>query len=66
MLVVTLPFGYEPDYVSARKVKNASMDMLTENQAIVLRYLSDNPIATLQETALACGLSLGGVKKWTF
>ncbi|MBQ6670128.1 MAG: putative DNA binding domain-containing protein [Firmicutes bacterium] len=63
MLVVTIPFAYEPDHVRARKMKEVSMEMLTDNQTAVLRYLSDHPNASLQETADACSLSLSGVKK---
>ena len=65
LLTVTIPFGYEPDYVKARKMKKTVSSMLTENQQTVMRYLSDHPYATLQETADACHLSLGGVKKIT-
>ena len=63
LLIVTIPFGYEPDYVKGRLMKEAVQSRLTENQLAVLRYLSDHPHASLQETADACGLSLGGVKK---
>ena len=63
LLIVTLPFGFEPDHVTARKTKKAVLDTLTENQKAVVRYLSDHPYASLQETADACQLSLGGVKK---
>ena len=63
MLIVTIPFGYEPDYVKARRMKKSIQETLTTNQRAVLGYLTDHPYASLQETADACELSLGGVKK---
>lgn len=63
MLIVTIPFGYEPDYVKARLIKKEAQSLLTESQKSVLSYLRDHPHASLQETADACRLSLGGVKK---
>ena len=63
LLIVTIPFAYEPDHVKARMVKERARDNLTDNQHAVLQYLSDHPRATLQEAATACNLSLGGVKK---
>ena len=63
MLIVTLPFRYEPDYVKARANRNAVKNQLTENQKSVLAFLSDHPDTSLQETADACSLSIGGVKK---
>ena len=63
MLIVTIPFGYEPDYVKARRMKKSIQETLTTNQRAVLGYLTDHPYASLQETAEACELSLGGVKK---
>ena len=63
MLIVTLPFRYEPDYVKARANRNAVKNQLTENQKSVLAFLSDHPDTSLQETAAACSLSIGGVKK---
>ncbi|MBO5640565.1 MAG: putative DNA binding domain-containing protein [Oscillospiraceae bacterium] len=63
LLIVTIPFAYEPDHVKARLMKERAEEQLTNNQYTVLQYLSDHPRATLQETADACNLSLGGVKK---
>ena len=63
LLIVTIPFGYEPDYVKARMMKKQVQTLLTDNQKSVLAYLNDHPNASLQETADACSLSLGGVKK---
>ena len=54
---------YEPHYVKARRVKKSIQETLTTNQRAVLGYLEDYPYASLQETADACGLGLGGVKK---
>jgi predicted HTH transcriptional regulator len=63
LLIVTLPFSYEPDYVRSRLERKSVRETLTENQRAVLSFLSDHPDASLQETAAACSLSLGGVKK---
>ena len=63
LLIVTIPFGYEPDYVKARMMKKQVQTLLTDNQKSVLAYLNNHPNASLQETADACSLSLGGVKK---
>ena len=50
-------------YVKARRMKKSIQETLTTNQRAVLGYLTDHPYASLQETADACELSLGGVKK---
>ena len=63
MLTVTIPFGFEPDSVTARKSKETQRNMLTENQKNVLSYFETHRRTTLQEVADACNLSLGGVKK---
>lgn len=63
MLIVTIPLGFEPDYVKARKLRHSVENTLTENQRKVLSYLKDHSDAVLQETADACGISLGGVRK---
>ena len=63
LLIVTIPFGYEPDYVKVRMMKKQVQTLLTDNQKSVLAYLNNHPNASLQETADACSLSLGGVKK---
>lgn len=65
MLIVTIRFGYVPDYVKTRLAARSAIDRLTSNQLAVLKYLGDHPYATLQETADECSLSLGGVKKIT-
>ena len=65
MLTVTIPFAYEPDSVAARKMKKEQSEALSIHQQSVLSYLNDHPNASLQETAEACSLSLGGVKKIT-
>ena len=65
MLTVTIPFAYEPDSVAARKMKKEQSETLSIHQQSVLSYLNDHPNASLQETAEACSLSLGGVKKIT-
>lgn len=65
LLIVTLPFRYEPDYVKARRIAKSVQELLTENQKNVLAYLKQNPNASLQQTADACALSLSGVKNIT-
>ena len=63
MLTVTLPFGYEPDYVKARLAREAVHNSLNANQRQILFYLKNNSKVTLKEVAAACEMSLGGVKK---
>ena len=63
MLMVTLPFLYEPESVAVRRIRQQAQLKLSQNQRQVLSYLRDHPRASLQETADACSLSLGGVKK---
>lgn len=63
MLSVTLPFGYEPDYVKARLMQESAYDSLSDNQRLILDYLKGHSKAVLQEVADTSGLSLGGVKK---
>ena len=65
MLIVTIPLGYEPDYVTARKIQKKTKERLTDNQKAVLSYFADHPHASLKEIAQVCGISLGGVKKIT-
>jgi len=65
LLIVTIPFKYEPDYVKARLLKKSAKERLTHSQQAVLIYLNDNPNASLKDAANACSLSLGGVKKIT-
>ncbi len=65
MLKVSLAFRFVPDNVLIRKRKEASQLELTENQAKVYSYLSDNPAATLQEVSEKIGIGLSGVKKIT-
>ena len=61
--MVTLPFLYEPESVAVRRIRQPAQLKLSQNQRQVLSYLRDHPRASLQETADACSLSLGGVKK---
>lgn len=65
MIIVTLPFSFEPDIVSIRKEKEKKQETLrlTDNQSKVLKYLESHRYDHLQEVATACDLSLGGVKK---
>ncbi len=55
--------AYDREEVTERKKKAYMRKGLTKNQEQVLDYLKNNPMATLQETASGCELSLGGVKK---
>ena len=65
MVIVTLPFNFEPEIVTIRKEKEKRQEKtrLTDNQIQVLRYLKNHRKAHLQEVADECNLSLGGVKK---
>jgi len=63
MLIVTIPFAYEPDYVKARRMKEIVRGSLSSGQNAIISYLTDHPHALLRDAADACGLSLGGVKK---
>ena len=63
MVTVTLPFAYEPDYVTARLSQEAIRSSLSVKQTQVLSFLKQNPKATLKEVAEAGEMSLGGVKK---
>lgn len=63
VLIVTIPFSFEPDYVLARNNLEQRYERLSENQARVLMYLKDNPQSSLENAADNLGLSLGGIKK---
>jgi ATP-dependent DNA helicase RecG len=43
MVKVTIPFGYVPDSVLARKVREQNTAELSQNQAALLKYLSAHP-----------------------
>ncbi len=63
MVKVSIPFGYVPDSVLARKVREQNTAELSQNQAALLKYLSAHPNSTLAEAAKALGISIQGVKK---
>lgn len=63
MVMVTIPFEHEPDYVTRRKNLLVKKKGLSDNQKKVYSILKDNGHLSLQEVADKCGLSLGGVKK---
>ena len=63
MIKVSIPLAYDREEVTDRKNRVSLRKGLTKNQKQVLDYLKNNPMATLQETASGCELSLGGVKK---
>ena len=63
MIKVSIPLAYDREEVTERKKKAYMRKGLTKNQEQVLDYLKNNPMATLQEAASGCELSLGGVKK---
>ena len=63
MIKVSIPLEYDREEVSERKRLNSLKKGLTKKQEQILDYLKNNPMATLQEAASDCGLSLGGVKK---
>lgn len=63
MIKVSIPLAYEREEVSERKRLISQKKGLTQRQEQVLEYLKSNPMATLQDAASDCELSLGGVKK---
>ena len=63
MIVVTIPFEHEPDYVVRRKNTLQRKKGLSENQKKVYEIMKKDGHLSLQEIADKCGLSLGGVKK---
>jgi len=63
MVKVTIPFNFEPDSVTARKVRENSVDKLSLSQMAILQYLSSHSTGTLIETAGEVKMSLQGVKK---
>ncbi|MCR5368509.1 hypothetical protein SAMN05660484_00581 [Eubacterium ruminantium] len=63
MIKVSIPLAYDREEVTERKNRVFLRKGLTKNQEQVLDYLKSNPMATLQEAASGCELSLGGVKK---
>ncbi len=60
---VTIPLGYEPDWVLARKSKENLVGTLNNNQRNVLLYLKDHPTAKQVDIAAELGISIQGVKK---
>ena len=63
MKPIVLRLAYDREEVLERKNMISQKKGLTKGQKQVLEYLKRNPLATLQDTASDCGLSLGGVKK---
>ena len=63
MIKVSIPLAFDREEVAERKNRVSVRKGLTKNQEQVLEYLKNNPMATLQEAASSCELSLGGVKK---
>ena len=62
-VTVTIPFAFEPDYVSARKETSINGLELDGKRRMVIEYLSRNPDAKLSEAAEYAGMSLSNVKK---
>ena len=63
MIKVSIPLSFDREEVLERKNKVNLRKGLTKSQEHILEYLRDNPMATLQEAASDCNLSLGGAKK---
>ena len=63
MIKVSIPLAFDRVEFAERKNRVSVRKGLTKNQEQVLDYLKNNPMATLQEAASSCELSLGGVKK---
>jgi hypothetical protein len=64
MVKVSIPFGYVPDYVLARKVREQNTAKLSQNQAALLKYLFTYPDSIIGEAAKSLGISIQGGKKW--
>ncbi|MBQ9690095.1 MAG: winged helix-turn-helix transcriptional regulator, partial [Candidatus Methanomethylophilaceae archaeon] len=59
---VTIPFLFEPDFVTVRKgIERNSLD-LNEKERSVLKYLMDNNTAKLSEVSEDLGITLSSVK----
>jgi ATP-dependent DNA helicase RecG len=63
MVKVTIPFNFEPDFVTARRAKENSVENLSSTQMKVLIFLNDHPESNLSAVAKNNELSLQGVKK---
>lgn len=67
MVKVSIPLAFDREEVLERKHRAALSEGLrrgiTKNQKLILDFLKENPVATLEETASSCNLSLSGVKK---
>lgn len=63
MIKVSIPLAYDREDVAVRKNRAFLRKGLTKNQEQVMDYLKKRPMATLQDAASGCELSLGGVKK---
>ena len=63
MVKVSIPLAFDREEVSERKRRVSLKKGLTKKQEQILDYLRNNQMATLQDAASNCGLSLGGVKK---
>ena len=63
MVIVTIPFSREPEYVIHRKDLVVRKKGLSENQKRVYETLKADGHLSQQEVAVMCGLSLAGVKK---
>ncbi len=63
MIKVSIPLAYDREDVTERKNRAFLRKGLTKNQEQVMDYLKKRPMATLQDAASGCELSLGGVKK---
>jgi predicted HTH transcriptional regulator len=63
MVMVTIPFEHEPDYVVRKKDLSIRKTELNSNQKKVYDLLKQNGDLSLQQVADECRLSLSGVKK---
>ena len=60
---ITIPFAFEPHFVTGRKAKEFILERLTDNQNNVLKFLQNNPTSTQIEVAEKLNISIAGVKK---
>lgn len=60
---ITIPYPFEPDFVTGRKAKDFILERLTDNQINVFKSLQNNPTSTQIEVAEKLNISIAGVKK---
>ena len=60
---ITIPYAFEPDFVTGRQAKSFILERPTNNQINVLKSLKNSPTSTQIEVAEKINISIAGVKK---